>query len=513
MNGAESLIRTLVNGGVQVCFMNPGTSEIHFTAALDSTPGMRGVLCLFEGVASSAADGYARMTGKPASTLLHLGPGLSNALANLHNACRAHVPLINIVGDHAGFHRHYETPLASNVEDLARPYSAWLRTSASVPDLGRDCAEALALARQPPGHIATLIVPADVAWGEGGLAVSPAVPRGPSPLEPEKIDGAAGLLRQGKKSALLLGAGLLSGPSLVIAGQIAAATGCRLLAPFAFTRIERGAGRPRVERIAYVTDQAVQQLADIDALVLIGAPPPVAFFGHPTKPSVLTRGDARVLALTTVDQDSAGALRALADAVDAHGRIFEAQHLRRPGLPEGRVTPEGMAAVVGALIPENAIIIDETITSGRGMMAATAQSAPHDYLVNTGGSIGIAMPLAVGAAIACPERPVLCLEADGSGMYTPQALWTAAREGLAITFVIFANHSYAILKGELANHNINAGPKALQMLNIGQPNIDWVTLACALGIMATRIDSLEKFAKALDRGLASREPNLIEVSL
>lgn len=513
MNGAESLIRTLVSGGVNTCFMNPGTSEIHFVAALDQVREMRGVPCLFEGVASGAADGYARMSGKPASTLLHLGPGLSNALANLHNACRARVPLINIVGDHATFHRHYETPLASNIEALAQPYSSWLRSSASPQAVGQDCADAIASARRGPGSISTLILPADTAWGEGGVVGKvPSIAHTPCPAD-SQIDHAAKLLRSGKGVALILGPGLAAGNALTIAGKIAAATGAALLVPFAFTRLERGAGRPVVKRIAYVTEEAIAQLAEFEAIVLVGAPPPVSFFAHPNKPSVLTKETTEVFTLSTPQEDGVAALAALALAVNAEKAQPQVPSLSRDALPAGNIHPMGLAAVVGALLLENAIIIDESITSGRGMLAATASAPPHDWLVNTGGSIGIGLPLSVGAAVACPDRPVLCLEADGSGLYTLQALWTAARENLAITAVIFANRSYAILKGELASAAANPGPKALEMLEIDRPEIDWVSLARGFGVFGTKVETLEEFAVALRRGFESRAPNLIEVVL
>jgi acetolactate synthase-1/2/3 large subunit len=510
LNGAESLLGTLLGGGVNVCFMNPGTSEIHFVAALDGAPQMRGIPCLFEGVASGAADGYARMAGIPACTLLHLGPGLTNALANLHNACRARVPLINIVGDHATFHRQYETPLASDIATLARPHSVWVRSSESPAAVGGDCADAIAAVRGANG-IATLILPADTAWGDGGIVAD--VPPILVPMLPDeaRIAHAAGLMERGGRLGLVLGAGLTVGRSLAIAGQIAAKTGATLLAPFAFTRIERGAGRPAVERIAYVTEQAIDQLSGYDVLILLGAPPPVAFFGHPRKPSVLTAEKTQVFLLSAPHEDAAGALAALAGCLGANNSHASLQPLVRPAIPTGEITLTGLAAAVAATLPENAIVVDESVTSGRGMLSATASAPPHDWLVNTGGSIGIGMPLAVGAAVACPERPVLCLEADGSGMYTCQALWTAARENLHIVTVIFANRAYAILKGELVGAAANPGPRALGMLEIGRPDIDWVSLAQGMGVPAKKVETLEEFVAALTGGFRSRGPHLIEV--
>lgn len=507
MNGAESLIRTLTGGGVDTCFMNPGTSEIHFVDALDRGHGMRGVPVLFEGVASGAADGYARVAGKPACALFHLGPGLSNALANLHNACRARVPLVNIVGDHATYHRRYDAPLAADIEMLARQYSKWLRSSASAATVGRDCAEAIAAARSAPMGIATLILPSDTAWGDDG-AVAAVPPPAKAPLpSPDAIERARTMLGNGRRTAILIGETLTHGEALMRAGRLAASTGAKLLAPFNIARLERGAGLPSVERVAYVVDQALAQLKDFEQFVLVGASVPVAFFAWQGKPSVLVPGGAEIHTLATPSEDCLGALEAL----DAP-RPAILQPASRVEPPSGAITIEGLAAAVAATLPENAIVVDESITSGRGMMAATRGAPRHDWLVNTGGSIGIGMPLAVGAAVAAPDRAVLCLEADGSGMYTLQALWTAARESLAITVVVFANRAYQILKGELAAVS-NPGPRALDMLEIGRPDIDWVKLASGMGVPARRVTTLEGFARALSDGYASRAPNLIEVPL
>src|ERR1700689_4904765 len=232
MNGAESLVRTLVAGGVDVCFANPGTSEMHFVAALDRVEGMRCVLGLFEGVVTGAADGYARMTGLPASTLLHLAPGLGNGLANLHNASRARSPIVNVIGDHATYHKQYDAPLNADIEGIARAYSKFLRTSKSALEVAADGAAAVAAARTAPGQIATLILPADTAWNEGsGIAPAESVPP-PSPVASAAVDGAAALLRTGKPTAIVIDGAALRRAGLVIAGRIAAATGATLLTPY-----------------------------------------------------------------------------------------------------------------------------------------------------------------------------------------------------------------------------------------------------------------------------------------
>ncbi len=514
MNGAESLIRTLVAGGVDVCFSNPGTSEIHVVAALDGIPEMRCILGLFEGVVTGAADGYARMAEKPACTLLHLGPGLGNGLANLHNASRAQVPIINLVGQHATDHLHYDTPLTSDIEGIARPYSKWLRTSRASSELGRDATDAIVAARTAPGQIATMIIPADVAWSDGGLVGSvPAVPKPPVP-DTQRVEHAAAMLRSGVRTAILLAGNALYGNGLRAAGRIASATGAKLLAPYPITRLERGAGLPRVDRVQYVLEPALEQFKEFRQLILMGTRAPVAYFAYPGKSSVFTPPDCDIHTLARAGEDYVGALDALADALSLSNEDHTAEKADRPTMPSGEITLPGLAAAVGALLPENTIVVDESMTSGRGLMAATKGAPPHDWLGNTGGSIGIALPLAVGAAVACPSRRVLCLTADGSGMYTLQALWTMAREGLNVTTVVFANRDYAVLKREFSYLGIgDPGKRAAAMFEIGRPDLDWTSLAKGMGVPATRVTSLDAFGKALKAGLDGEGPTLIEVPL
>src|ERR1700690_2092349 len=514
MNGAESLVRTLVGGDVRGCFTNPGTSEMHIVAALDRVKEMRCVLGLFEGVVTGGADGYARMAGKPACTLLHLGPGFANGMANLHNASRAHVPIVNVVGEHATFHLPHDAPLTSDIEGIARPYSKWLRTSSATGGIGRDTAEAIAASRTPPGQIATLIVPADFAWSEGGvIAPVPAIAKAQMPAA-SCIERAAAMLRSGKRTALVLAGDALYGRGLAAAGKIAAGTGAKLLAPYPITRVERGAGRPAVERIPYILEQAVELLKYFRQLILVGARAPVSYFASPGKNSVMVSPECEIHTLTTPAEDCAGALEALAELLSLRGTQAQGEKAERPAAPTGSITLPGLAAAIGALLPENAIVVDESMTSGRGIMPATKGAPPHDFMTNTGGSIGIAMPLAVGAAVACPDRRVLCLSADGSGMYTAQALWTMAREQLKVTTVIFANRSYGVLKREFSNLEVgDPGPRAQKLFDIGHPDLDWVALGKGMGVPGKRVSSLDEFGAALRDGFASEGPSLIEVPL
>ena len=515
MTGAETAIRGLLAGGVDTCFTNPGTSEINFVAELDQIPEVRCVLGLFEGVVTGAADGYARMTEKPAFTLLHLGPGLANGLANLHNARRARVPVINIVGDHATYHLRHDTPLTSDIEAIARPYSRWVRTSASASEIGHDVVGAIAAARASPGGIATLIVPADVSWSRGGVVPRiPALPRAPVPAV-ETVERAAKLLRSDLPTGIVLAGSALYGKGLAEAGRIAKATGAKLFSPYPFTRLERGAGMPPVERIHYILEQAQQQLAEFRQIILAGAEAPRAYFASPWRDSTLTSPGCELFALARDGEDCVGALKALTAALSLDKREpLSHEKSQRPALPGGDITLPGIAAVIGALLPENAIVVDESMTSGRDIMPATKAAPPHEWLSNTGGAIGIAMPLALGAAVACPDRRVLCLTADGSGMYTLQALWSMAREGANVTTVVFNNRKYAVLKREFLNLGIgNPGRRALEMFELDRPELDWVQLAKGMGVPAVRITSLDAFAKALQDGFESDGPSLIEVPL
>jgi acetolactate synthase I/II/III large subunit len=512
MNGAESLVRTLVGGGVDVCFANPGTSEMHFVAALDRVDGMRCVLGLFEGVVTGAADGYARMSEKPAATLLHLGPGLANGLANIHNANKASSPMVNIVGDHATYHRKYDAPLTSDIEGLARPSSHWVKTSPDAMSIADDGAAAIAAARILPGQIATLILPADTAWndGAGPAAVPPA--EAPKPVAHAAVIEAARALRSGEPCLILVTGRALRQDGLELAGKIAAKTGARLMAQGSNARTHRGRGRVFLERVPYVVDQATRVLAGLQHIILVGAKMPVAFFAYPEKPSLLAPPEAQGHTLARLDEDMIGALRALAEEVGALHTPAPVVNEPSPERASGRITPEALGASLGALLPENAIVVDEAVTTGRGFFAPTRSAAPHDWLSNMGGSIGLGMPLATGAAVACPDRKVVTLEGDGSAMYTLQALWTQAREGLDVTTLLFSNRSYQILKGELANVGAgNPGRKALDMLDLDRPDLDFVALAKGMGVPGARATNMDEFNRRLAEGIATPGPYLVEV--
>ena len=514
MNGAEAFIETLSACGVEVCFANPGTSEMQLVAAVDRQHGMRAILGLFEGVVTGAADGYGRMADKPAVTLLHLGPGLGNGLANLHNARKAGSPVINMVGEHATYHKHFNAPLTSDTEGVARPMSDWVRASTSARDLAHAGAEAFAVAQGYPGKVATVVVPADHAWSEGAAKVAVPVLTAPPKAPDEAVAAAVAALQGDGPKALMLGGRALRADALEQAGRIAAATGARLITETFATRHQRGAGRVATEKLPYFGEMAEAYLADFKTIVFCGTEPPVSFFAYPGKPSWLSPEGATLVRLASLREDAVAALTALAAGLNAPAEPALVQAPTTFPWEPGKLNSANVGAVLAQLLPANAIISDESATSGAASYAMCGGAAQHDWLQLTGGAIGQGLPLAVGAAVACPDRKVIALQADGGGMYTLQALWTMAREQLDVTTVIFNNGSYAILNIELSRVGVqNAGPKALSILDLKNPAIEWTKLSEGMGVPAVRVDTAEGFHAALQEALAHKGPRLIEAMI
>jgi acetolactate synthase-1/2/3 large subunit len=512
MNGAESLLRTAAAAGIRVCFANPGTTELPLVAAFDTDTGVRPILCLFEGVCSGAADGYARMSGNPAMTLLHLGPGFANGIANFHNARRARSAIFNVIGDHASWHLAADPPLASDIASLARPVSGWLRSADPVGPLSRDAAEAIAAARS--GMVATLIAPHDAQLrdAEAVEAVDEPPPR-PRPSS-AAVEASARLLTQAGKGALLLGGDGLSERGLRAAARVAAATGCTLWCDTFPARLERGGDLPSVERVPYFPERAIEVFSGLSAVVLAGTGPPVSFFGYPGVPSRIIGERTETANLALPNEDVGFALEDLAEVVGgAEHRLAPAESSDRGNRPTGPLTPESLAAAVAGLQPEGAIVMDEGLTAARAYFSAAANAPPHTYLALTGGAIGQGLPCATGAALACPDRPVIALQADGSGMYTLQALWTQAREGLDVTTVILANRGYQILAVELARTGIVEPGPGCRSLTDFDPVPDWTQLARGFGVPAVAVEDAEGLWRELDRALAEPGPHLIEVPI
>ncbi|MCP5411693.1 MAG: acetolactate synthase large subunit [Alphaproteobacteria bacterium] len=515
MNGAESLVHTLADCGIDLCFANPGTSEMHFVAALDREPRIRGVLCLFEGVAAGAADGYARMTGKPAATLLHLGPGFANAVSHLHNARKAGSPLVNIVGDHARAHAQYvQAPLTSDILGICRPVSDWLHQSSAPQEVAGDGARAVAAALEAPGQVATLVLPADCAWEEAAGPAAPlAVPQA-APVDDRTIESCAAALKNGKRTLLLLRGRCLQQAGMEAAGRIAARTGARVAHDYFAPRVTRGAGLPAIERIPYFGEEIVERLAGLEQIILVGAPPPVTFFAYPGKPSWVTPEGCDLITLAEPQDDATDALVRLADALDARapGRIVQ---LARPDMPApGALTSAAMGAIMARLMPDDCILSDDSLTAGPGIQASLKAGPRHDVMFLTGGAIGDALPMAAGAALACPIRKVIAASGDGAAMYSLPALWTMARERLDVVSIICANRSYNILNIELGRVGaINPGPRTLSMLDLRDPVIDFVRQAEGMGVEASRAETTQDFAAQFADAMSRPGPRLIEAVL
>ncbi len=514
MNGAESLIRTAAAAAVDVCFANPGTTEMPLVAALDAADNVRAVLGLFEGVCTGAADGYARMSGKPALTLLHLGPGFANGIANLHNARRARSPVVNLIGDHATWHAAADAPLASDIPSLARPVSGWIRSVKSAKSLAADTADAIAAAGGFPGQISTLIIPSDCQWDPADGPAKPVARAALPAVSEAAVKRTAEALRSGGRVGLLLGTSALTERGLRAVARIAAKVECRLICETFPARIERGAGLPALERLPYFPEQALEALSPLESIVLAGAKSPVAFFGYPKMPSSLVPEGRKVVTLSDPTEDTAAGLEALAEAIGAPRAVALPDKAVRPGLPSGKLNAATVGAALAALMPENAIVMDEAATTGLPFFGASGGAPRHSYMALTGGAIGQGLPCATGAAVACPDRRVIAFQADGSGMYTQQSFWTQAREQLNVTTLLCNNRSYRILQVELARSGVTEpGRKAKSLTELSNPDIDWTRLARAMGVPGVRVEDAESLCRELARALATPGPNLIEMML
>jgi len=513
MTGAEALLRTAAAAGLEVCFANPGTTEMGLVKALDAVPSIRAVLGLFEGVCSGAADGYARMSGRPALALFHLGPGFANAIANLHNARRARSPVVNLIGDQATWHREADAPLTSDIASLARPVSKWVRETRTAAQAAQDVAEAIAAAQEAPGGVASLILPADCQSGDSRGPAQRIAPQSARLVPADRIETVAAALRGRSNAAIYLGGRALGERGQIAAGRVARATGCRLVSECFPARFERGAGLPKVDRNPYFPERVVAFLAGLQTLVLAGAGEPVAFFGYPGIPSRLTPEGCALSTLAAPEDDVEAAIEALADALDAP-RAGLAPSVERPQMPQGALTPEAVGTVLALLQPEGAIVVDESATTGLAYFPVASSAPRFSLLTLTGGSIGMGPPCATGAAIACPDRTVINFQGDGGAMYTLQSLWTQAREQLHVVTLVCANRAYRILQVESARAGVAApGPQAHSLTDLSRPALDWVHLAQGMGVPARRVDSADSLQDALGRALAERGPSLIEMAL
>jgi acetolactate synthase I/II/III large subunit len=511
ITGAESLMRTLAAAGVEVCFANPGTSEMHFLSALGKLPQIRPVLGLFEGAVTGMADGYARIQGKPAVTLLHLGTGFANGIANLHNASRAMSPVVNIVGDHSTSHKRWDSPLKSDVAAIARPISDWMRMSDSAHTVSADGASAMVAACSPPGRIATLILPADVAWGTTAGFCPPHPMPIPAPPDEQAIRRVADVLRErGRGSVILVRAAGGEHRGLKALERICRSVGARPMLDMVAARAWVGAGLFPIPRIAYRAEVAAAALQGISDLILVGTHPPVAPFGYPQYPSWLTPEHTTLTYLAHEHQDEVLVLEALADHLKAPS-VSGTQPRSTRERPNGPLDATSIGRSIARHLPDDAILSEEAISNGPALALETMHAAPHLHMTVTGGALGQGIPVATGAAIAAPSRKVVNVQADGSAMFTLQALWTQAREKLDVVTIILANRCYAVLRAEVERvgaHIESASASAL--LDIGNPAIDWVLLARGMGVEAMRAETAQQFDDCLATAMRQRGPILIE---
>lgn len=518
MNGAQALFKALVQAGLDTCFANPGTSEMQLVYEIGLTPGVRAVLCLQENTVTGAADGYARMKGKPAFTLLHVGSGFANGIANLHNAGRANTAMVNIVGANATYHqpRFPEHELINGrIIDLARTVSHWAHEARSASDLAVLGGLATRYAQLGSGKICTVVAPTNCHWDP---AMAPAgLPASIETLKvsPETIDQVASALSDGKKTGMVLGSSLLHGSGLELAGRIAAKTGVTLFGETFPSRLARGEGRVPVKLIPYLLEMALNDLANYERLILAGALSPVATFAYRDKPVLKIPETCQVITLATVDHDLLAALGDLTEAVNAPTKPAQLMTRSEALPPTGVLTAEAIGKSLCALMPENSILVDEGATNGQAIFNLTEGARAHDYLSAVcGGAIGGGLPLALGASVACPDRKTIALQADGSGMYTVQALWSMARENADVIVIVLRNDDYAILEVELARvREGEANSRMQSMMNLKNPSLDWVKIAEGLGVPAVSATTAEEFYRLLESALRKKGPYLIEARL
>jgi acetolactate synthase-1/2/3 large subunit len=517
VTGAEALVAAAAAAGITVCFANPGTTEMSIVTALDLVGGVRAVLGLHENVCTGAADGYARIAGRPALTLLHLGPGLANGLANLHNARRAHSPVVNLVGDHASWHRPYDAALTSDIAGVAGTVGTVL-TTRGRHGLAHDMDEAVASAARR-GVVSTLIVPADHQQTPGTEpSTEPRiVERERVPVPAQRVAELARLVESGgDRVVLLLGGNALGRRAQEAAGRIAAATGARLYSETFPARAERGGGLPAIDRLPYFPETAIKALAGCQ-VVLVGADAPVAYFGYEGIPSRLAP-EHLVRTLSALGEDGEQALVDMAAVLAADDLAADDLALAPapPLLPDRSASLDGVSVgtTLAALLPEGAIVSVEGGTCGYPFFTASAGAVAHTSLTNTGGAIGQGLPVALGAAIAAPDRPVIALQSDGSGLYTAQALWTMAREQCEVVVLIAANNVYNVLRTELGRHgNHDLGTQARNLTSLGEPALDWTDLARGFGVPATRATTVGELSDQFTAALGAGGPHLIEMAM
>lgn len=514
--GADVMFEALYQGGAEICFANPGTTEMTMVSALARNGKIRSVLSLFEGVCTGAADGYNRVSGKVPLTLLHLGPGFANGIANLHNARRAGSRIINVIGDHATWHLAYDAPLTSDIESLASPVSRQVIRMASTATIVQDVDLAFAATCEAEGGAATLIVPTDVIDAEASRNAQQLVaqPWSGAVVGEERIAEAKAALAGAQDVIVLLGGNALTEAGVRAGAAVAAHLGGRLLMEPYPAIVTLGGDLPAVERQAYFPDDVIAQMGNA-TVVLAGSLMPISYFGYEGWPSQLV-AEERLVRLAGPEHDAVGALLDLGEALGA--RTLAVQAAAEPSAPTAdrgaALTPPLVVEELLAQLPHDAIISLEGSTLGGPWLRNAHRARRHRVITNTGGAIGQGLPCAVGAALAEPEARVVSLQSDGSAQYTLQALWTMAREKLPVTVIMAANHRYAILQTELTRAEAPLDDAVIAGLTLlDNPRVDWTALAAGYGVKAVRVTTTGELEAALAEGLAHDGPMLIQAEL
>ncbi len=513
MMGAQWMLKSAAAAGIEVCFANPGTTELPFVAAMDRATEIRPLLGLFEGVCSGAADGYYRIRRKPAMTLTHLGPGFANAIANFHNARRARSAIFNVIGEHMSWHVAADPPLASDIESLARPVSAGVWRADTPATLHNATVGALQ-GLQQRGGIQTLILPMDLQEDPVQHSIAaPVAAQAAADYDAAAVATVAADITAGRKVLLYLGADALGEAALRRLARLAALPNVELVGETFPAASEHGRGLPAIKRLVALAEKAHPYLLGFERVAVLAAEPPVAFFGARGLPSHL--GDpARMATVCGPGGRVAEALEELLARVrPAAAPASTVQRVSDTDLGES-LTPESASRVVAAHLPANAIVSAEGATLGFPFNALASQAERHTTIVLTGGAIGQGLPSAFGASVAAPDRKVVALQSDGSALFTIQALWSMAREGSDVVVILASNQRYNILINEMSRNGYAlTSPPVRDLLNLARPAVDWQALSTSFGVPSNRVESVSALRRAFQAALAERGPRLIEVVL
>ena len=517
MNGAAAFFKSIVDNGIDTIFACPGTSEMQVVDEVGYS-NLRVVLCLFENSVTGMADGYARMLDKPALGMVHVTCGLTNALANMHNARIANSRMIIFGG---GVHVAHEVnePVHSMLQ--RQPYVAQIAAQCVIearsPDqLAAAATQALKASNDGAGKIVYVYGPNNAVWGESsfqGKLTSSAEQR--QRVSTATISSIADTLKAGKKTAFILDNLALREEGLEILGRIAEGAGGRLFREWLPSRIAMGAGRVRTETLPYGGAEGRELLSEFDQIVLVGAKIPVCPFSYENQPWVKIPENCNVHTLATADHDILAALEELATQLDLPEKASN-RYNRKPGEPPtGPLSGNSIVQSLSILMPADSIVLDEAMLENVMFPLLMDGAAPFDFMAACpGGAIGAGPPVACGAAIACPNRKVILLEGDFSLMQGNTALWSMAQHNLDICVINYNNEGSASLSTELARvRQGEAQPKSIELLRIRKPTIDYAAMAESMGVPASRAETAEEFHLQLTKAMSTKGPHFIDANI